>query len=43
MLVMGLLAAMIGVCILFWAVAAAHPDPVVGDPWPVESQLEASP
>jgi hypothetical protein len=28
-----LLLAMIGACLAFWAVAAAHPDPVVGDAW----------
>jgi hypothetical protein len=31
--VIALLVAMIGACLAFWAIAATHPDPVVGDPW----------
>lgn len=35
-----LLAAMIVACIAFWFIAAANPDPVVGDPWQAGSRFQ---
>jgi hypothetical protein len=36
-----LLLAMIGACLAFWAIAATHPDPVVGDPWQGGAAVQA--
>jgi hypothetical protein len=35
-----LLAAMIVACVAFWFIAAANPDPVVGDPWQAGSRFQ---